>query len=118
MEQPIKVGDVVLIRSYQEGTDMKRVTPLRDESRRAVVVSVSENGVGVKLAGRFDDPTSLIHSSLLVPADVQRLSTDDVFNLANLDDEALATARPFKRDTAEQRKANEEMESRVESASD
>ena len=109
MEQPIKVGDVVLIRSYQEGTEMKRVTPLREESKRAVVVSVSENGVGVKLAGRFDDPTSLIHSSLLVPADVQRLSTDDVFNLANLDDEALATAGPFKRQTAEQRKANEEM---------
>jgi len=108
MEQPIKVGDVVLIRSYQEGTDMKRVTPLREESKRAVVVSVGKNGIGVKLAGRFDDPTSLIHSSLLVPADVQRLSTDDVFNLANLDDEALATARPFKRETAEQRKANEE----------
>lgn len=108
LEQPIKVGDVVLVRSYQEGTDMKRVTPLREESKRAVVVSVGKEGIGVKLAGRFDDPTSLIHSSLLVPAEVQRLTTEDVFNLANLDDEALATVRPFKAETAEQRKANEE----------
>jgi len=109
MEQPIKVGDIVLIRSRQEGTDLIRVTPLREESKRAVVVSVGKEGVGVKLAGRFDDPTSLIHSSLLVPAEIQRLSTDDVFNLANLDDEALATSRPFNRSTAEQRKASQEM---------
>ena len=116
-ERPIKIGDVVLVRSHQEGTVMKRVTPLRDERTRAVVVSVGKEGVGVKLAGRFDDPTSLIHSSLLVPAEVQKLTMQEVFNLANLDDEALATARPFKQQTAEQRKVSEEMRSADEARS-
>jgi hypothetical protein len=102
-DTPINIGDFVVVRSSKN-----RVTPLSVDARRAIVVSIGNEGIGVKLAGELDGPTVLVHKELLVPAKVEISSPDEIFNVTDAESVALRAAGPITGETAAQRKARVE----------
>jgi hypothetical protein len=102
-ETPINIGDFVVVRSSKN-----RVTPLSVDSRRAIVVSIGKEGIGVKLAGELDGPTVLVHKELLVPAKVEISSADEIFNVTDAESVRLKAAGPITGETAAENKARVE----------
>jgi hypothetical protein len=102
-ETPINIGDFVVVRSSKN-----RVTPLSVDSRRAIVVAIGKEGIGVKLAGELDGPTVLVHKELLVPAKVEISSADEIFNVTDAESVRLKAAGPITGETAAENKARVE----------
>jgi hypothetical protein len=101
--EPISIGDFVVVKSSEN-----RTTPLGVDEKRAIVVSMQQEGIGVKLAGDIEGPTVLLHKDLLVPLKVDVSSPDDILNIYDAEKLPLNAAGPAKGTTAADVRAQQE----------